>query len=277
MQLNLFEWDSLEVGQGYQSLARLDFAGARAHFSRTLVICPGHAEGGRGLEETDFWEAKFREADGQDPEAALMFLWEQVAAFHFVNSGNHRHLHHSLLSSLLSIMVQINDGERWYQAPGLCRGYLHLQLGENEEAARFLRILLEELPGNGLLHRYLGDALWRQGRKDVARAAYAVALLLAPHDVAAATIPLPQLEAIVMEYGPALAPIYGFLAGILPLVEPPCLPDSTEARACEWLRQAELARCQGHHPSMLAARRALKGVAPEILTDYLAWLGVGRL
>lgn len=45
-----------------------------------------------------------------------------------------------------------------------------------------------------------------------------------------------------------------------------------EAWTCEYLRQAELARTQGHHQSMIAARRALKDHAPEILADYLEWL-----
>lgn len=159
MQLNLFEWDNIEVGLGYQSLARLDFAQARVHFFRALAICPGQVEAGRGLEETEFWEGNFQEADGLVPETALTFLWERIAAYRFVISGNHRHLRHFLLRYLLCIMTRINDGERWYQPPDFCRGYLHLQLGENVEAERYLRILLETLPEKGILHRYLGDAL----------------------------------------------------------------------------------------------------------------------
>jgi len=277
MQLNLFQRDSIEVGQGYQSLARFDFAEARFHFSRALVLFPGNVAAQRGLEETVFWEGSLREADGQAPEAALIFLWEQLAVFLSVNSvssGHHRDLRHSLLRYLLSLLARVSDGDRWYQPPDLCRGYLHLQLGDNTAAERHLRILLDHLPENGRLRRYLGDSLWRQGRprQDVARAEYAAALLLAPHDVEAETIPVPHLEAIITEHGPALAPVYGFFAGILPLVELPCSPVGTEARACEWLRQAELARSLGHHQSMVVARRALKDMAPEILADYLAWL-----
>jgi len=49
----------------------------------------------------------------------------------------------------------------------------------------------------------------------------------------------------------------------------------TEAQTCEYLRQAELARTQGHHQSMVAARRALKSHTPEILAEYLEWLERG--
>ena len=47
------------------------------------------------------------------------------------------------------------------------------------------------------------------------------------------------------------------------------------ARACEYLHQAELARIQGHHQSMVAARRALKEHAPEFLAEYLGRLARG--
>jgi hypothetical protein len=42
--------------------------------------------------------------------------------------------------------------------------------------------------------------------------------------------------------------------------------ETDAAWACEYLRQAELTRTQGHHQSMIAARGALKEQAIEILT-----------
>lgn len=69
-----------------------------------------------------------------------------------------------------------------------------------------------------------------------------------------------------------MAPVHGFLQGLLPLVEQDIEPVSREALACELLRRAEQARRLGHHPPMVAARRDLKKLAPEILRDYLEWL-----
>jgi hypothetical protein len=82
-----------------------------------------------------------------------------------------------------------------------------------------LRTLLRQCPDNGLLRRYLGYALWRQGCQDAARSEYAAALLFAPDKVDAEIIPVPGLRAIIMEQGSALAPIYGYFTGILPLAE----------------------------------------------------------
>lgn len=272
MQLNLFQWETIETGEGYQNLSRLNFAEARYHFAQALVINPDHQGARRGQEETAFWEENLNEADPLPPEKALVLLWERMAGFAFSDSAYHLALRQSLLRRLLSILSGMDEGDIWYQPPALCRGVLHLQLNENAEAERSLRTLLREWPDNGLLRRYLGDALWRQGREDAARSEYVASLLLAPDEVDAETIPVPGLRAIITEQGPALAPIYGYFSGILPLVEPETEAQTFEARACEYLRQAELARTQGHHQSMVAARRALKGHAPEILADYLEWL-----
>jgi len=44
-------------------------------------------------------------------------------------------------------------------------------------------------------------------------------LLLASDEVFAETIPVPGLQTVITKQGPALAPIYGYFAGLLPLVE----------------------------------------------------------
>jgi len=275
MQLNLFQWEAIETGEGYQDLGRLEFAEAKRHFAQALVIRPDHQGARRGLEETEFWEESLAEADSLPPEKALVQLWARINGFAFSNSATHLALRRSLLRRLLSILSGMNDGDVRYHPPDLCRGVLHLQLDEHAEAERYLLTLLRECPANGLLRRYLGDALWRQGRQDAARSEYAAALLLAPDDVAAETIPVPGLQTVITEQGPALAPIYGYFAGLLPLVELETEAQADAARTCEYLRQAELARTQGHHQSMVAARRALKVHAPEILADYLEWLARG--
>jgi hypothetical protein len=81
------------------------------------------------------------------------------------------------------------------------------------------------------------------------------------------------LAALIEEYGPALAPIHGFLENRLPLVNPPVKPVTREAMAYDFLRQAEEARRFGNHEAMVAARREIKALAPEILREYLNGLG----
>jgi len=270
MQLTLFQWDLIAVGKGCASLARLDFNDARSRFAGVLNDLPGHVEALRGMGDLQFWEDVFREMEEMTPEFVPGFLWEKIIGFPFENSENHQTLRLNLLRRLLALL---DDRPTFYAPPDLCSGYLHLLLAEYTAAEACLREVLRTLPENGRLQGYLADALYMQGRAEIAAAVYATALLLAPHDVAVESMRNRPLVAVIEEYGPALAPVHGFLQGLLPLVEQGKEPVSREALACELLRRAEQARRLGHHRAMVAARRDLKKLAPEILHDYLEWLG----
>jgi len=272
-QLNLFQWDMVAVSNGCQHLATLDFAAARAHFARVLAAKPEHREAGRGLADADFWEETLAEAAGQAGEQAAPFLWRRIGEFPFADAEWGQALRKSLLRHLLAIL---NDWPDFYQPPDLCRGFLYLQLDEYRAAAAELRRLLVRQPENGRLWGYLGDALW-SGRQGGAAEAYARALLTAPHAVAVDAMRHADLVGLIREHGPEMAPVQGFLAGLLPLPELPepaeNRPRSKMVQICEIMRQAEEARHSGDDDRTITARRRLRELSPETLRDYLAWLG----
>lgn len=272
-QLNLFQWDMLAVGSGCQRLAALDFATARAEFARILAVAPEHREAGRGLADADFWEEALAQAAGQAGNDAPLFLWRRISEFTFSGAEWGQALQKTLLRRLLAMLADRPD---FYHPPDLCRGYLHLQLGEYRAAATELRRLLARQPENGRLWWYLGDALW-SGRRGGAAEAYARALLTAPHEVAVDAMRHAELARLIREHGPEMAPVQGFLADLLPLPELPEPPEnrprSRTAQICELLRQAEDARRAGDDDRTIAARRRLQELSPETLRDYLAWLG----
>ncbi len=275
MQLNLFQWDNITVSNGYECLARLDFTDARQHFSKVLKVQPDHLQAGRGMEDLLAWESAFREMQALEQEAVPGFLWNKIKEFPFTNSETHRTLQRSLIKQLLALL---HNRATFYLPPDLCSGYLYLQLADHVAAEADLRVLLNRLPENGRLHGYLADALWMQGRREIANAAYARALLLAPHQVSVVAICNHRLAEVIREYGPAMAPVHGFLQGILPLVElPGPAPVTRETRIHELLRQAECARHRGNHAEMVATRRALKRDAPAVLQEYLDRLENGTL
>ncbi len=272
-QLNLFQWEMVAVGSGCQCLAALDFTTARARFARVLAVMPEHREAGRGLADADFWEEALAQAAGQAGEEAPVFLWRRIGEFSFAEAEWGQALQKTLLRRLLAML---NDWPDFYHPPDLCRGYLHLQLGEYRAAATELRRLLARQPENGRLWGYLGDALW-SGRQGGAAEAYARALLTAPHEVAMDAMRHAELAGMIREHGPEMAPVQGFLAGLLPIPELPETPEdrpgSKAAQICEVMRQAEEARHSGDDEHTIAARRRLRELSPETLRDYLAWLG----
>jgi hypothetical protein len=217
----------------------------------------------------EFWEEVFSDMESLDRYSVFCFLWDRISAFPFRRSESDQILRLSLIRRLLTLMEGESD---LYVPPDLCRGFLLLETGDYVAAANELRILVDLYPANGRLHAYLADALFLQGKGESAGVAYAVSLLQAPHDVPVASLRNSRLINIIREHGAALAPIYGYLEGVLPLVSLHSWPASDEARAYSLLMQAEQALRLDKYDEMVAARRGLKKLAPAILQDYLAWL-----
>lgn len=269
MQLNLFQWDLIETGRGFESLAMLDFAEARRRFAKVLTALPEHREASRGLRDVEFWEDAVSEADRLELDQAIGFLWGSIRRFPFENYGGRNSLRLTLLGRLL---VMMSHREALYIPPDLCRGFLHLQLGDYAAAASELQRLLERLPDNGRLRAYLADALWMQAKKEAAAETYAVALLASPHEVNASALRNRRLAELIREHGPDLAPMYGYMTGELPLVKPEAKAAGREARAYMCLVAAERARLGGDYPAMVSARRDFKELAPAVFRDYLNWV-----
>jgi tetratricopeptide (TPR) repeat protein len=272
MQLSLFQWDFIAVGSGYHALSLLDFTLARTHFKWVLRAEANHPEARQGLQDTELWKGVFEDLPRLEQNAAIQYLWKQIADFPFSRNEHATTLRHALIRSLLDLFPAGEAGTSWYQPPDLCRGFLFLQLGEAAQAEHSLRPLLNNLPEKGRLHRYLGDALWQQGKEDAALASYLTALLLSPATIDAASILCPSIAALIHERGPAITPIAAYFAGILPLFEPPANIFGHEAQTYTLLRQAEIARRDGQHQEMITARRALKMLAPDIFVEYMEWL-----
>lgn len=272
MQLNLFQWDLVEVGNGYRCLARLAFDQAKGHFGRVLDALPDHQAAAAGLQAVGYWEQVLQTLAALQGEAAVAFFWKRLGAFSFGSSDVECELRANLLRRLHVVM---ENAAVDYLPPDLCRGFLSLQLGAYVTAETQLRSLIESVPEEGLLYGYLAEALWLQGRREIANGVYVTALLLDPDRMAAYTVCNPRLADIITEYGTSLAPVYGFLQGVLPLVEQEIATATEATRIYASLRRAERARHRQDHANMIAARKDLQVQAPEIFADYLSFVQTG--
>ena len=273
MQLNLFQWDMIETGRGLECLAGLDFAEARRRFLKVLGVRPEHPEASQGMRDLHFWEEVFKKLEKMDSGTAAGFLWNRISGFHFRSSEPSRNLRRSLLRHLMTLVAESPSP---YIPPDLCRGFLHLQLGDYAAAEAGLGLLLEENPDNGRLRAYLADALWMQEKKKAAAESYAVALLSSPGDVNTEALRDQRLAELIREYGPDLAPIHGYMSGTLPLVTPPGEAVTPAARAYGYLFEAERFRRLNEHQAMVTSRRHFKELVPSVFQDYLEWLATGE-
>lgn len=269
MQLNLFEWDLIAVGSGYQALAEFNFVEAERCFLSVLKQMPDHPQAGAGLKEQQFWRKRYLEAMALPTEPAAILLWQEIQGKSLQINRYHGNLRRRLLQYLHDLLI---DRPRFFHPPDLCLGHLQFLLGKLSSAESNLRSLTVEQPGFARLHFLLAETLWHQGRDQLAGSAYAQALLVDPEDITTMKISYQELSACIEEYGASLAPVYGFFSGLLPLAMPPEDLVSKEARCCLLLRTIELARRNNDYQAMIDGRRELKQLAPEIFHDYLGWL-----
>lgn len=269
MQLSLFQWDLLAVGSGYEALAELDFVEAEKRFLSVLKPLPDHPQASAGLRELHYWRDRYLKADSLPAEQAAIMLWQEMQLTSFPAGRHHATLRRRLLQHVYDLLA---DRPGFFHPPDLCLGHLLLQLDRHRAAEANLRPLAAKHPGTSRLHFLLAETLWRQGRHELAAPAYARALLTNPEDTGTLVISHRELAACIEEHGPALAPIYAFFRGILPLIEPPQSSIDGDIRSYLLLRSVELARRNRDHQALVDGRRALKETAPEIFEDYLSWL-----
>lgn len=269
MQLNLFQWDLVEVGNGYRRLACLELDQARDHFLRVLTALPHHQAAGEGVRAAGYWQETFATLSALEGERGVAYLWQRLRAFTFGCSANDNALRTNLLRQLQAVM---EGADLDYLPPDLCRGSLFLQLGDYEGAEQRLRRLIESFPEDGLLYGYLADALWMQKRRELANSLYALALLLAPELMADHAVCNQRLAALINDHGAAMAPIYGYLGGVVPLVEQEIAPATEAVGIYVLLRQMERARYRGDHAAMITARKQLGELAPAVFNAYLQFV-----
>jgi tetratricopeptide (TPR) repeat protein len=269
MQLNLFQWDLVEVGNGYRCFADLDFEQARTHFSRVVSALPNHQAAGEGLKAACYWQETFTALPTLVGERGVSFLWQRMRAFDFGGNANHVELRTNLLRQLQAAM---KSATLEYLPPDLCLGSLSLQLGDYENAEQQLRRLIESFPEDGLLYGYLADALWMQQLHELANSLYALALLLAPELMTDHTVRNQRLAVLIADRGTVLAPIYGYLSGVVPLVEQEFAAATEAMNIYALLRQVERARYRGDHAAMVTARKQLGELAPEVFDAYLQFV-----
>jgi hypothetical protein len=150
-----------------------------------------------------------------------------------------------------------------------------LELGRFAEAEAALRQTLARAGESPRLLVLLGTALWRLGRSMPARAAWVRALLLDPDQVAPGDIVDSRTARVIAQDGAGMAPVTGWLAKVLPLVEieRSRLTGSGPARIYACLLDAEEARRRRSHDDMVTSRSKLRELSQDVFDAYMARLG----
>jgi tetratricopeptide (TPR) repeat protein len=272
LQLNLFSWDRVQVGEGLEALAHLDFRKAEGIFKGLLSRFPGHPEASAGLTMATDWASVLGTTSVLEKPDAAAALWAATKGYTF-GPGNEK-----FRKALIRRAIGLLDGDpHLYLPPDVCLGRLFLEVEEYEAAERALGQVLDAHGTHGGLMICLGNCLFRQRKKTEARFAYARAFLLVPWEIERDQIEDRELAQAIAEEDTYWAAAYGWLRRLLPLidvqVESPHDKNHEEALLVyDTLRSAETARVKGDHAAMVEQRRRLKRLAPGVFLEYMGRL-----
>jgi hypothetical protein len=121
---------------------------------------------------------------------------------------------------------------------------------------------------------WLGNCLFRQGKEDEARFAYAKAFLCAPWEVELDELDDKELLEAIADEDIYSAAVCGWLRRVLPFVEvevgsPHDRKHEESLLIYHAVGRAERARAMGAHEEMVEQRRLLKRLAPAVFLEYM--------
>jgi tetratricopeptide (TPR) repeat protein len=269
VQLDLFSWDRIKVGEGFNALEMLDLQVAADIFEDILQRWHGHPDAIAGQRMAFDWIDFLKKTETLEKEEAVIYLWEKIKSYSFGQGGQ------VLRKGLIQRIITLLEGDYcFYISPDLCLGCLYMDIAEYSKAEEALKMLAEQHPRDGKILVYLGNCLWLQGRAAKARAIYAKAILTSPWDMKLEEFTDKELVEAIVEEDIYLAPLSGWLRRILPLIDIDI--EKPHDKNHEWLlmiyntiKLAEKARLQHDHKKMVEMRRLLKESEPAVFLEYM--------
>lgn len=272
MQLGLFSPDRLAVGEAHQAMAELELDHAIEILEEVLAVAPDTSDAEADLRIATDWKQTIEAVASLEPEARLSHLWDRICRL----ANDPRRLPDGLRRSLLlRLLEELQQHRIELIEPELCAGTILIELGRTREAEPALRQTLRVSGDRPRLLARLGTVLWRLGRSVPAKASWVRALLLDPAEIRETDLEDPKTARLVQRAGAAMAPITGWLDGILPLVEieRSRLGESEPAQIYACLLDAEEARRGHRHEDMVTSRTRLRNLSPDVFNAYMARLG----
>ena len=272
-QLNLFTWDFVRLGEGYDALEKLDLKRAQQAFTDIIEKIQDHQDAHQGLTLCYDWLPLLKKKKRLGQITASEFLWKVVTEYHFGTTPLALTLKKALLKKLARDLEHIDP--HLFSDSGLCLGQIFRELEDYSRAVATFAPLLEYYPYEPQLLIHYGNALWQAEKKIQAKINYIKALLIAPSEVGSLPIDDEAIACLVETEGPYMAPVYEWLYhGMPPLGLPKIQGENLEhLGALEifyLLVQVNKLKTKGDHAQMVAFRKELQIKAPDIFAAYMA-------
>lgn len=279
-QLALFDWPTSVMGMGYRSLAAFKFDEAEQNFRDVQISGQGKVtEITKALHACQYWQPLVIQSNEAPGNLPIDKLYEDFRCYNFENVPGLHQLAASLLQHIADRMsseglfyIDMND------KTGETISDLLIELGQYNKAEQAVLQRSKHQPAEVQLHYILAHIQWKIHLKGEAKKNYARGLLGDPCQVPLHRILFEQLRSLIHEVGAEMAPAFGWIRGVLPLVSPQenpefCNESHRKAFDCYrliWL--ADKALQKGDMENCISYRKKLKADAPDLYDEYFALL-----
>jgi predicted Zn-dependent protease len=273
-QLPIFDRHTMIMGEGYRWLASFKFEKAAQHFEDAVHTSSGaESEPDEALQACNYWQPLIQQRRESPREQSLNELYQKFRLYDFGSASGLRQFKRALLEYITGRLLAadqfyINDEETVSD--------LLLELQRPDKAERVVEQRLEKQPRNDQLRYCLAQIQWQNNHKGEAKKHFARALLYDPCHIPFYRIKYKALNGLIDDVGAEMAPAFGWLRGILPLVQPPenikmCSEMHQKgADSYQLLYLADRAAVKKNSEARLKYRKKLHNQAPELYEEYIA-------
>jgi len=278
-QIQLFSREALILSEGYRNMARFRFDEAKRFFDDVLKSGPNPEDSEaaqRALKLCGNWQPLVSQAISTEPSlfGDSTILYREFRAFDFTNTPGEQQFREALLLLIINRMLDtgcFHTGEGGITVADLLR-----DLGRHKKAKETIRKQMEGRPDDHYLIYCLAQIQWSLKNWGEAKKKYALALLHDPCGLPPERVEYKELTTLIQNEGPEMAPAFGWVRGVLPLVPPPdganiCSGAHRHAVECyRLLWRADRALRRDDIDARVEYRKKLNAEAPALYDEYFA-------
>jgi hypothetical protein len=248
-QLSIFDPHTMIMGEGYRRLAAFEFEEARQHFKDARNNKrDAEKEADLALQVCEDWQLLAEQNDGFSHTADVQELYKYFRRYDFGASSGIWLFKQALFEYFVNQMI--TAGHFYFHNNDTVADLL-LEFHQPRKAEKTVLQEIKKHPYDYQLSYYLAQIQLQNHQKGEAKKNFARALLYDPCHVSFKRIEYKKLKILIDDVGAEMAPAFGWVRRILPLIT---VPEKIEI--CSEMHQEAL---DCYRLLLLADRAAIKG------------------
>ena len=286
-QLPLFNREAMILAEGYRCLAGFKISEAVQYFHDVLDRMGSEPdsfeqeEARRALETCKDWQPLVLQNNHGKPDFLVHSdeIYKKFSDYDFANFSGIRQFQNALHRAITKRMLE--TGHFYIDKENKTCADLLMELGRHKEAEELVLLQMEREPEDNHLYYCLAEIQWKSNKQGEAKKNYARGLLYDPCRLPDSRMVYKKLSDLIDAEGPEMAPAFGWVRGILPLVYlrndlESCSNTHRHAMDCyRLLWSADKALQKRNMDVCFEYRKELKAKAPSLYDEYFSLLANG--